>query len=192
MTPHDPDVHKRSRFGVRAASTPVLRPSDTCARSASPSSRKTTIGYIGKRRLQRTPPRTGRVPASMRTASLIAAALLLAPLGARAESHPLGVPWAGALANGVQLPASGEHYFTWDPVLRRAPNRPWRRYGTERLVRLLVRIVDSYAAAHRSAPRVGIGDLSRPRGGDFGIRYGRPGHVSHQNGLDADVFYPRR
>ncbi|MGH2996696.1 MAG: penicillin-insensitive murein endopeptidase, partial [Gaiellaceae bacterium] len=35
-------------------------------------------------------------------------------------------------------------------------------------------------------------DLSRPRGGDFGIRYGRPGHVSHQHGLDVDLYYPRR
>ena len=36
------------------------------------------------------------------------------------------------------------------------------------------------------APRVGIGDLSRPRGGPFG-----PKHASHQNGLDVDVYYPR-
>jgi murein endopeptidase len=39
---------------------------------------------------------------------------------------------------------------------------------------------------------VGIGDLSRPRGGDFGPRYGLPGHASHQNGLDVDLYYPRR
>ena len=24
------------------------------------------------------------------------------------------------------------------------------------------------------------------------MRYGLPGHVSHQNGLDVDVYYPRR
>ena len=34
---------------------------------------------------------------------------------------------------------------------------------------------------------MGIGDLSRPHGGYFG-----PRHVSHQNGLDVDVYYPRR
>ena len=34
---------------------------------------------------------------------------------------------------------------------------------------------------------MGIGDLSRRRGGPFG-----PVHVTHQNGLDADVYYPRR
>jgi len=36
-----------------------------------------------------------------------------------------------------------------------------------------------------------IGDLSRPRGGVFDERFGGLGHASHQNGLDADVFYPR-
>jgi len=51
--------------------------------------------------------------------------------------------------------------------------------------------VAGYAAAHPSAPRVGVGDLSRAGGGDFGRRYGLPGHVSHQNGLDVDVYYPR-
>ncbi len=111
---------------------------------------------------------------------------------AAARSRPLGLPWAGRLVEGVQLPSKGEHFFTWDPVLRRAPERPWRRYGTERLARLLLRVIDSYAAAHPRAPRVGIGDLSRPRGGNFGVRYGWPGHASHQNGLDADVYYPRR
>ena len=59
-------------------------------------------------------------------------------------------------------------------------------------MRLLVRVVDGYARAHPRAPRVGSGDLSRPGGGDFGVRYGWPGHASHQNGLDADVYYPRR
>ena len=34
-------------------------------------------------------------------------------------------------------------------------------------------------------------DLSGPQGGFFGKRYGGLGHSSHQNGLDADVLYPR-
>jgi hypothetical protein len=126
-------------------------------------------------------------------ASAVALTITAAPAGtARPRSHPLGHPWAGALADAVQLPASGSHFFSWDPVLRRSPDRPWRRYGTERLVRLVLRVIDPYAAAHSRAPRVGIGDLSRPHGGDFGVRYGWPGHVSHQNGLDVDIYYPRR
>ncbi len=39
---------------------------------------------------------------------------------------------------------------------------------------------------------MGIGDLSRPNGGVFDERFGGRGHASHQNGLDVDVYYPRR
>ena len=112
--------------------------------------------------------------------------------GAASDSRSLGLPWAGTLAGGVPLEPEGEHFFTWDGVRDRAPNRPARRYGNRRLVETLLRVLDEYAAAHPDAARVGIGDLSRPHGGDFGRRFGAPGHASHQNGLDADVYYPRR
>jgi murein endopeptidase len=107
------------------------------------------------------------------------------------DSKALGLPHRGRLVRGVQLPAEGETFFTWDPVRRTSPNRGWRRWGTDRLVRVVLRVLGDYAAAHPRAPRVGVGDLSRPRGGDFGPRFGLPGHVSHQNGLDVDVYYPR-
>ena len=94
--------------------------------------------------------------------------------------------------SGVRLPCQGEHFFTWDPIRRSSPNRSWRRRGTDRLVRLILVIADRYAADHPRAPRLAVGDLSRPRGGDFGPRFGRVGHLSHQNGLDVDVYYPRR
>jgi murein endopeptidase len=106
-------------------------------------------------------------------------------------SVAVGSHAAGRLVRGVRLPAERPGFFTWDPVLRRSPNRPWRRHGTDRLVRTLLGVVREYRAAHPRAPRVGIGDLSRPHGGDFGIRFGPIGHASHQNGLDADVYYPR-
>jgi Penicillin-insensitive murein endopeptidase/Zinc carboxypeptidase len=115
-----------------------------------------------------------------------------AAAGADPGSRSLGLPWAGSLVGGVQLQAEGEHFFTWDSVRKRSPNRSWRRYGNRRLVRTLLRVLREYAAAHPNAPRVGIGDLSRPHGGDFGARFGGLGHASHQNGLDADVYYPRR
>ena len=108
------------------------------------------------------------------------------------ESHSVGLHWSGRLVRGFELPAEGRTFFTWDPVLRRSPSRAWRRVGSDRLVRMLVAVLEGFAAAHPDAPRIGVGDISRPRGGDFGIRYGRPGHVSHQNGLDVDVYYPRR
>jgi murein endopeptidase len=109
------------------------------------------------------------------------------PAVAWRRSLSLGEPSAGRLVRGVKLPAEGEHFFTWDPVLHRVPNRAGRRWGSDRLVRVLLRVVAGYAAAHPNAPRVGIGDISRRRGGPFG-----PVHFTHQNGLDADVYYPRR
>jgi murein endopeptidase len=107
------------------------------------------------------------------------------------RSVAVGSPSAGRLVRGVRLPAEGEHFFTWDPVKRRSPNRAWRRWGTDVLVRLVLRIAREYSEAHPGAPRMTVGDLSRPRGGDFGPQFGSIGHASHQNGLDVDVYYPR-
>jgi murein endopeptidase len=106
------------------------------------------------------------------------------------HSTAIGVPEAGRLEDGVKLPFGGNNYFTWDPIQRESPNRGWRRWGSNRLVRTTLRVVREFAAAHPRAPRVGIGDLSRPEGGDFGPAYGLPGHASHQNGLDVDLYYP--
>jgi murein endopeptidase len=107
------------------------------------------------------------------------------------RSVAVGSPSAGRLVRGVRLPAEGEHFFTWDPVKRRSPNRAWRRWGTDKLVRLVLRIAREYGEAHPYAPRMSVGDLSRPRGGNFGPQFGYIGHASHQNGLDVDIYYPR-
>jgi murein endopeptidase len=107
------------------------------------------------------------------------------------ESTAIGTPSAGRLEDGVKVPSAGAGFFTWDPIQRESPNRGWRRWGTDRLVRTTLRVVREFARAHPNAPRIGIGDLSRPHGGDFGPRYGLPGHASHQNGLDVDLYYPR-
>ncbi len=53
-------------------------------------------------------------------------------------------------------------------------------------------VLDAYRATNPGAPRVGIADLSRIHGGRFGANFGGLGHASHQNGLDADVLYPRK
>ncbi len=108
------------------------------------------------------------------------------------RSESIGLPYAGRLRRGVQLPAEGGTYFTWDPIRKTTPNRGWRRWGTDRLVRTTLRIARRYADENAGAPRLTIGDLSRPGGGDFGPRYGSIGHASHQNGLDVDIYYPRR
>ena len=133
---------------------------------------------------------------AFRTA-LLALALGLAAAGATAaapggEPRAVGLPWRGALVDGIELPAESDSLFTWDFVQRRSPNREWRRTGTRRLVSTLLRVTREFRAAHPEAARIGVGDLSRPAGGDFGDGYGAPGHASHQNGLDADVYYPRK
>jgi murein endopeptidase len=125
--------------------------------------------------------------------ALIALLALLLPQPARQpqvqwrDSVSLGRPDDGRLVRGVRFPADGRGFFTWDPVQHRSPDRSWRRYGNDRLVRVVLRVLGDYREAHPLAPRVGIGDLSRPHGGPFG-----PKHASHQNGLDVDVYYPRR
>ena len=109
------------------------------------------------------------------------------------RSVALGLPEAGALLHGVRLPREGVHWFTWDPIHHERPNEPWRRWGTDELVRTVLDVVRAYARAHPNAPRVGIGDLSLRHGGDFGPEVGGGiGHATHQNGLDADIYYPLR
>ncbi len=128
---------------------------------------------------------------SERTAPRVPAPPPPAPRIRWRRSVATGVPAGGRLVRGVRLPSGGRHFYTWDPVRRRSPNRSWRRWGTDRLVRVLLRVARRYHRAHPTAARMAIGDLSRPHGGDFGPRFGYIGHASHQNGLDADVYYPR-
>jgi murein endopeptidase len=138
---------------------------------------------------------------------LIAAAALLvvaAPAGARlappdqepvraaALSVAVGLPWHGRLRNGVQLPEAGEDWRSWDEIRKVTPNRPGRRWATARLIRVLETVAREFGASNPDAPALLISDLSRPRGGRFGRAYGGLGHASHQNGLDADVMYPRK
>jgi murein endopeptidase len=108
-----------------------------------------------------------------------------------AGSVSLGLPHRGALVRGVQLPAEGTDFFTWDIPLKRSPNRPWRRWATGSTIATVLSVLADYRAANPEAPRVGIADLSRTHGGDFGKRFGGLGHGSHQNGLDVDFLYPR-
>jgi hypothetical protein len=107
------------------------------------------------------------------------------------DSVAVGSPETGSLVRGVKFPAAGRGFFTWDPIQRERPNRGWRRWGTDELVGTVLRVLRDFRDDHPAAPRIGVGDLSRPRGGDFGPEYGFIGHATHQNGLDADIYYPR-
>jgi murein endopeptidase len=107
------------------------------------------------------------------------------------QSRAIGRPFAGRLVDGVQLPVEGRDFWTYDWGTRLSPNRAWRRWGTDRLVRTVLEVLAAYRAANPGAPRVGVADLSRTHGGSFGKNFGGLGHASHQNGLDVDVLYPR-
>ena len=102
------------------------------------------------------------------------------------DSISLGLPYQGRLIDGVQLPAESPLWTTWDPALDRVPDRDYRRYGSAKLVHLLVSVAQAYHDANPQAPRLVIGDLSRRGGGPLDE------HESHQNGLDVDVYYPRK
>ena len=92
----------------------------------------------------------------------------------------------GSLIDGTQLPIDGPDWVTWDPVTDSVPNEPDRLYGNERTIRTIIAVTDAYRAANPEAPRVVVGDISRKGGGPMTDE-----HVSHQNGLDVDIYYPR-
>jgi hypothetical protein len=108
---------------------------------------------------------------------------------ARVEWHratSIGLPYAGRLVDGTQLPVEGDDWVTWNPVTDSVPNRPDRLYGNERTIRTIISVIVAYRGAHPEAPPVVVGDISFRDGGRMNQ------HVSHQNGLDVDVYYPRR
>jgi hypothetical protein len=115
-----------------------------------------------------------------------------APARAVRASVAAGLPFNGTLIRGVQLPAAGIGFVSWDAIEQRSPNRGWRRFSTDRMINFIERLGAEWQRVHPGAPRLLIGDLSRTHGGPFGSRYGGLGHGSHQNGLDADIYYPRR
>jgi murein endopeptidase len=115
-----------------------------------------------------------------------------APARTVGASIAVGQPFDGHLVRGLQLPSSGIGFVSWDAIERRSPNRGWRRFATDRMINFIERLGAEWHRAHPAAARLLIGDLSRTRGGPFGSSYGGLGHGSHQNGLDADIYYPRK
>jgi hypothetical protein len=98
----------------------------------------------------------------------------------------IGLQYAGRLVDGTQLPVEGPNWLTWNPATDSSPNLPGRLYGNERTIRALLSVLAGYRRANPEAPRVVVGDISFLHGGPMDQ------HVSHQNGLDVDVYYPRR
>jgi hypothetical protein len=96
-----------------------------------------------------------------------------------------GLPYSGRLSNSTQLPLEGPDWVTWNPVTDSSPNNPGRLHGNEHTIRKLVDVLAAHRAAFPDAPRVVVGDISFEGGGPMNE------HLSHQNGLDVDVYYPR-
>jgi Penicillin-insensitive murein endopeptidase len=102
------------------------------------------------------------------------------------RARSVGLPYAGRLVNGTQLPVEGRDWVTRNPSTDSVPNKPNRLHGNERTIRTILSVLAAYRTAHPHAPRVVVGDISFPDGGRMDQ------HLSHQNGLDVDVYYPRR
>jgi len=109
-----------------------------------------------------------------------------------ARSRPVGSPTDGRLVGGVPVPAEGPGFYTWNIPEASSPNPRFRRHGTYAVVQRVLRVVADFRRAHPKAARVGIADLSLPRGGEFGVKYGGSGHIGHRNGTEVDILYPRR
>ncbi|HEY7730325.1 MAG TPA: penicillin-insensitive murein endopeptidase, partial [Gaiellaceae bacterium] len=74
---------------------------------------------------------------------------------------------------------------TWNPATDSRPNAPGRLFGHERTIRTVLDVLAAYRRDHPNAPKVVVGDISFRDGGTMDQ------HVSHQNGLDVDIYYPR-
>ena len=91
------------------------------------------------------------------------------------EARSIGKYSRGCLAGGKALPINGP---TWQ-VMRLSRNRNWAHPN---MVKLLERIAVK-------VPKIGwpgllVGDMAQPRGGPM-----LTSHISHQIGLDADVWF---
>ena len=94
---------------------------------------------------------------------------------AEAQARSIGFYSRGCLAGAVALPVDGE---AWQ-VMRLSRDRAW---GHPELIAFLERF-SRKAAQEGVWPGILVGDISQPRGGPM-----MTGHLSHQIGLDADVW----
>lgn len=106
-------------------------------------------------------------------AKLLFAAQKLPTLG---KAMAIGYYPRGCLQGGVELPVTGP---TWQ-VMRLSRNRNW---GHPSLVNFLEKFAPA-AAKVTGWKGILIGDMAQPRGGPLPF-----GHLSHQIGLDVDVWF---
>src|SRR5476651_1791878 len=93
-------------------------------------------------------------------------------------TQSIGFYSAGCLQGAQALPLDGPGY----EAIRISRNRHWGQPITLRFIETLAEKVRTAGQAH-----LYIGDIGQPRGGPSPT-----GHQSHQNGLDADIWYERQ
>ena len=79
-----------------------------------------------------------------------------ATVAAKVDWHhatSVGLPYAGHLIGGTQLPVEGPDWVTWNPVTDSVPNLAYRLYGNEHTIRTIISVFAAYRAAHPQAPR---------------------------------------
>jgi penicillin-insensitive murein endopeptidase len=108
-----------------------------------------------------------------RAAPPLAWASVAAPLAGPARV--IGRYDASCIAGAVSAPLEGPGYQILDPARHRF-------YGHPDLVGFVGDLGRSAAGAHLGT--VAVGDMAQPRGGPMSS-----GHVSHQGGLDVDVWF---
>jgi hypothetical protein len=141
---------------------------------------------LGPARLELPEPLFLRQGAPVRRAA--ATRVTPATVAARVDWHhatSVGLPYAGHLIGGTQLPVKGPDWVTWNPVTDSVPNLPNRLYGNEHTIRTIISVFAAYRSDHPRAPQLVVGDISFRNGGTMDE------HASHQNGLDVDIYYPR-
>ncbi len=89
-------------------------------------------------------------------------------------AQAIGFYTSGCLVGGVALPINGK---TWQ-VMRLSRNRNW---GHPNIIKFLERFSEKAQAIGWNG--LLVGDMAQPRGGPM-----RTGHLSHQVGLDADIW----
>lgn len=94
---------------------------------------------------------------------------------AKGRPEAIGGPSNGCVRGALALPASGEGFVS----IRRHRNR---YYGHAQTI-ALVRELGAEVAARTGGQLIMVGDLAQPRGGRMASS-----HVSHQNGLDVDIW----
>lgn len=98
--------------------------------------------------------------------------------GWRRGAFSVGTPNEGVLVNGLRIPdTEGVHLRI-----------PRSAYGTSHAVHELLAALEEFRARtdYPTEIDVGLGSMSRPRGGEIG------GHLSHQSGRDIDIKLLRR